>query len=476
MRSPRWLLALAVTTTLLAPLASARADDALTGAVPPLSGQGRWFTDSLGRVVLMHGFNQVSKSAPYHPSAFGFGDDDAAFLAAEGFTAVRLGVVFQGLMPTPGVVEETYVDAIAQTVDVLAAHRIFVLLDFHQDGFAPMFNGNGLPNWFAITDGLPNPPDAVFPLYYIQNPAMQRAFEHFWADDPGPNGARLQDYYHQGVDAVVARFASNPWVIGYDLMNEPWPGADWSTCAQPGCPAIEAERLHPFHDKIGAPVLARSSHQLVFGEPFVLFNFGLAQTSLPGTAPRSGLSFHAYAANLAGELGVLANGVAAATRDGAPALVTEFGATIDPVVLTRLASQMDGQMLPWLDWAYNESIIARRLDPAGPDNLRSVEAFAALVRPYPLATAGTPTSLGFDVDTRVFTMTYSAIAADGTLPPRNLPTVISLPKRQYPTGYRATVKGARITSRPCAELLTLARRPTSTTVTVTVRPTTRRCR
>ena len=38
----------------------------------------------------------------------------------------------------------------------------------------------------AIDDGLPNPPDAVFPLYYIQNPAMQRAFESLWANRPGP--------------------------------------------------------------------------------------------------------------------------------------------------------------------------------------------------------------------------------------------------------------------------------------------------
>lgn len=460
--------------TLLAP--PVRADEE-TGAVPPLSSAGRWFTDALGRTVILHGFNQVSKSAPYHPSAFGFGDDDAAFLASEGFTAVRLGVVFQGLMPTPGVVETSYVDAIQSTVDALAAHRIFVLLDFHQDGFAPMFNGNGLPNWMAITDGLPNPPDAVFPLYYIQNPAMQRAFEHFWANDPGPGGVPLQEAYRQGVAAIVARFADDPWVIGYDLMNEPWPGAEYQPCLAPaGCPALEQERLVPFHDRVGAPVRELAPRQLVFSEPFVLFNFGLSQTTMPGTDDGAALSFHAYAGGVPNELAVLANGVAAATRDGRPVLVTEFGATIDAPTLTRLTTQMDGQMLPWLDWAYNESIIARRFDPAGADNLRSTEAFAALVRPYPKAVAGTPTRIAFDAATRVFEMAYDATAPDGTLPRRGLPTVISLPKRQYPTGYKVKVKGAKVSSRPCAELLTLVRRPTSAAVTVTVRPTTRRCR
>jgi endoglycosylceramidase len=458
--------------SLLAP--GVRADEE-TGAVPPLSSAGRWFTDALGRTVLLHGFNQVSKSAPYYPAAFGFGDDDAAFLASEGFTAIRLGVVFQGLMPNPGVVETTYIDAIESTVDVLAAHRIFVLLDFHQDGFAPMFHGNGLPNWMAITDGQPNPPDAVFPLYYIQNPAMQRAFEHFWANDPGPGGVGLQDYYRQGVEAVVARFAANPWVIGYDLMNEPWPGETYLDCLSPGCPVLEQQRLAPFHHRVGEPIRTLAPKQFVFAEPFVLFNFGQATTTMPGTHAQSALSFHSYAAG-ANELSVLANAVAAATRDQRPLLVTEFGATTDPATLTRLVSQMDGQLLPWLDWAYNESIIARRLDPAGPDNLINPSAFAALVRPYPKAIAGTPTFIAFDPATKVFELDYDAVTAAGRIPPRGLPTVISLPKRQYPTGYKVKVKGAKVSSRPCAELLTLVRRPTSATVTVTVRPTTRRCR
>jgi endoglycosylceramidase len=465
---------LAVLLAFAAPLVHA---DEETGAVPPLSSAGRWFTDARGRTVLLHGFNEVAKAAPYHPSAFGFGDDDAAFLAAEGFTAVRLGVVFQGLMPTPGVVETAYIDAIASTVDVLAAHQIFVLLDFHQDGFAPMFNGNGLPNWMAITDGLPNPPDAVFPLYYLQNPAMQRAFEHVWANDPGPGGVPLQEYYRQGVAAVVARFADDPWVIGYDLMNEPWPGAEFQPCVSAGgCVALEQERLVPFHERVGAPVRELAPQQLVFGEPFVLFNFGQSPTSLPGTDDGAALSFHAYAVGVPNELAVLANGVAAAARDQKPVMVTEFGATTDPVVLTRLTTQMDAQLLPWLDWAYNESIIARRFDPAGPDNLRSTDALAALVRPYPKAVAGTPTHLAFDPATKVFELAYDAVSPDGTVPPRGLPTVISLPKRQYPTGYKVKAKGGKVSSRPCAELLTLVRRPTARAVTITVRPSTRRCR
>lgn len=72
----------------------------------------------------------MSKEAPYFPSAAGFGEDDAAWLEAQGFDAVRLGLTGTGLMPFPGHVDEQFLDHLAETVDVLAAHLIFVLLIF----------------------------------------------------------------------------------------------------------------------------------------------------------------------------------------------------------------------------------------------------------------------------------------------------------------------------------------------------------
>src|SRR5262249_19698898 len=76
---------------------------------------GRWFIDANGRVVGMRGVNFVQKFPPVSPSSVGFGDDDAAFLAHEGFNLVRLGVVFGAVMPQPGVIDTKYVAAIAHT-------------------------------------------------------------------------------------------------------------------------------------------------------------------------------------------------------------------------------------------------------------------------------------------------------------------------------------------------------------------------
>src|SRR5262245_7412169 len=236
--------------------------------VAPLAAAGRWLVDATGRTVLLHGVNDVEKSPPFYPAAAGLGDDDAAFLAAEGFDALRLGVDFRGLMPAPGEIDDAYIEHLAETVDAFGRQGLFVLLDFHQDGFSPMFNGNGLPDWMAITDGLANPPDAVFPLYYVLNPAMQRAFEHLWANSAGPGGGGLQDYYLQGLARVVTRFASDPMVIGYEVMNEPWPGAVWTPCIMKdvGCPDLEATLLRPFYDRATAAVHAIAPAQLVFVE------------------------------------------------------------------------------------------------------------------------------------------------------------------------------------------------------------------
>jgi endoglycosylceramidase len=446
------------------------------GPVPPLRSEGRWITDATGRVVQLRGVNEVAKSAPYYPAAFGFGADDADFLASQGFNSVRLGVDFRGLMPEPGKVEHAYVEQLARTVRDLSRRGIFTLIDFHQDGFSPKYNGNGLPDWMAYDDGLPNPPDAVFPLYYIQNPAMQRAFESLWANRPGPGGIGLQDYYAQGVSAVARRFAGSPWVLGYDLINEPFPGARWTQCVRvTGCPELEAELFGPFNAKMTAAIRRWTRRQLVFVEPFVLFNFGVAPTSLPGAGTDNGLSFHSYAAAPAQEAAVVDFAVKAAERDGAPLIVTEFGATTSATTLRRLTKSFDDRLVPWMFWAYNEEVIHDPAQPASLDNLESPDGFRALVRPYPEALAGTPQSLTFDPDTKAFDLTYSTRSPKGHRTGWWLPSTVHVPKLAYPDGYTVAVDGARVISRRCSETLVLLAKPWAASVSVKVTPSTTAC-
>jgi endoglycosylceramidase len=445
--------------------------DARQGPVAPLSSEGRWLTDATGRVVTLHGVNEVEKSAPFHPAAAGFDADDARFLADQGFTVVRLGVVVEGLMPEPGRIDPAYIEALAGTVRELARQQVFVLLDFHQDGFSPKYNGNGLPDWMAIDDGLPNPPDAVFPLYYVQNPAMQRAFESFWANRPGPDGVGIQDNYIAGLTAVARRFARNPYVVGYELMNEPWPGATWEPCVtDPArCAELEGSLLAPFHARATAAIRRVSRTQQVYVEPFVLFNFGQAGTSMPGAASDDVLSFHSYALDVAGEEGVVANALAAAERDQVPPVATEFGSTQDVPMIQRLTGQLDDGLISWMFWHYHGTLLPRNT-PADLANVTSRDAFTALVRPYPVALTGTPTSAHFDPTARTYDLAYSTRGPGGQRYRSSLVSVLSVPKLQYSDGYTIEVTGARVTSPPCADRVTLRTRGRSEQVTVHIVP------
>jgi endoglycosylceramidase len=161
----------------------------------PLGHAGRWITDADGRVVELHGMNEVAKFPPYEPAATGFDADDAAFLAAEGYNVVRVGVIWKALEPQPGAYDDAYLKGIASTVDTLGQHGIVSLVDFHQDMWNERFQGEGAPDWAVQDDGLPNSPQLGFPGNYLGMPAVWRTFDHFWANDPGPGGVGLQDRY-----------------------------------------------------------------------------------------------------------------------------------------------------------------------------------------------------------------------------------------------------------------------------------------
>jgi endoglycosylceramidase len=423
----------------------------------PVRAVGEWFVDADGRVVQLRGVNEVYKADPFHPSADGFGVDDGELLAELGFNTVRLGVNLEGLMPAPGEVSTSYLDAIETSVRDLADAGIWVVLDFHQDGFSPKYNGNGFPDWMAIDDGLDNPPDAVFPLYYVQNPAMQRAWEHFWANDPGPDGVPVQDHVVTAVEATAERFADAPNVLGYEAINEPFPGADYQACIEAaGCAELEQERIAPFSERFEAAVRTASDDQLVWIEPFVLFNFGEAPTSLPGSGNDQLLAAHVYALDPAGDQAVVDHMVDARDRDDKPVLITEFGASTDPELLQRHVQMYDDAMVPWLFWAYNENIVSEREQPASLEVVNDLDAVRALVRPYPSAVAGVPTGWSWDPEAMRFELTYDTAGLEGAELAADATTEVQVPALAFPDGYEvASLQGATVTSEPCAPLLTL---------------------
>jgi endoglycosylceramidase len=461
----------------------------------PFNHTGRFITDSTGRVFVTHGVNLVYKVAPYEPSVSGFGEDDAAFLASEGFNSVRLGVIYKALEPQPGVYDDAYLEKIKAIAALLEKHDITPLLDFHQDLYNERFQGEGWPDWAVLDDGLPAEPQMGFPNNYLVQPALNRAFDNFWANAAGPGDVGLVDRYAAAWAHVASFFAADRSVLGYDLLNEPWPGSGWQQCANPaGCPAFDQGTFAEFWRKTIAGVRTGDKRHLVFYEPNVIFNDG-ADTQLPKFEDdRLGMSWHNYClvGDFSGSGG--GGGGACGTEEGLvfqnalkrseatkdTQLLTEFGATEDLDTLRRVTAGSDEYMVGWQYWHYcgcndpttqgpgeTQAIVKDPAKPPEGDNLKSAK-LDVLVRPYPQLIAGTPQSWKFDADAKVFTLTYTSQRADGGHFEGRPLTEVFVPKRQFPSGYAVDAEGAGVASAAGAAVLKLQACPGATTVRVKV--------
>jgi endoglycosylceramidase len=482
MSSPKAVRTLILCTALLGCVlpASSAAAPAL-----PLRHAGRWITDARGRVVILHGTNMVYKLAPYYPAAAGFGATDAAFLRANGFNAVRVGVIWKAVEPQPGVYDDAYLQQIEQTVALLAQKRIVSLLDFHQDMYNEKYQGEGFPDWAVQDEGLPNEPKVGFPDNYFVNPALQRAFDNFWANKPASDGIGLQDHYAAAWAHVAARFAANRSVLGYEVLNEPFPGSEYPTCANTeGCPVFD-QKLDAFNHKVNEAIRTVDRHTLVWYEPNVAFNFG-ANTHVTSLGPDSGFAFHDYC--LANEAQgcptqeiTMTNADKYVAGSGDALLMDEWGATSSATDLDKMVALADQHMVPWTEWAYclcgdpttsgkDQGIVQEASEPPSGENLNS-GTLEALVEPYPQVVSGTPLAWGFNRESRIFTLKYSPLSAGGNSAfHAGSVTEIAAPKLSYPGGYGVQVSGGKALSKPGTKVLRVASCPGATEISVTAAP------
>jgi endoglycosylceramidase len=486
LRSACVAAALALTLTLTPVAAAASAQ------LPLLSHQGRWLTDPEGRVVVLHGL-QVDRFEPTAPVNFvDLAPANAAFMAAEGFNLARVSMSYGGVEPSLGHFDQAYIDSYVGLDRELAQAGLWDLLDLQQGQFGPAVDGNGFPAWMTATDGLPNPPEA-FPLGYFGNPAQNRAWDNFWSDAPAADGVGLQAHYLAGLRRLATTFAVAPGLVGFDVLNEPWPGSVWPTCANPvGCPpgGFDQTQLTAFYQRLLPALRAVDPRHLFFYEPNLLFNSG-AVTNLGPIGDRNAvLTFHNYClgdepglpqSDPGGDCGleeqmVLANADALAQRTGDGLLMDEWGNNPTSSLVQRIAAEADQHMVGWGYWAYEDccnspgAVVADGSKPPdAPGNLNR-PLLMALVRPYPQAIAGTPTAWGYTPDGRVFRLSYSTRRAGGGGFKPGTQTRIEVPALHYPTGYDVTVSGARVSSAPDADPLLLDAVPGAADITVTVVP------
>src|SRR5271157_4671217 len=491
---------------------------------------GPYLYDRYGRVVFFHGVNAVYKYPPFelYPAPgrpWNFSAADASLMARLGFNVVRLGMTWRGLEPgtapanDPAIcsrgaprdprqfsqaIFNRYVQRLETTVDLLGRFHIYTILDMHQDVYNQMFDGEGAPSWAVCTNGLPSAdPPGRWSLSYATK-AAGIAFHHFWVNDVRGD---LQGEYDRVWGDVARSFRGNPWILGYDPFNEPfstslirvgdehfdaqlecfYTGTAHEGVASHGAPALRC----PLHDPVNGvvpTVLAGDPSGLIFDEPDNYASRGFPTFIGPMNLPNLVFNVHIYCGARSPVTGNPTNVVACAFQDarslwkrvedrpematalqpGGPAwLVSEFGASSSPALLSSITAKMDAEQVGWAYWSWKYYD-----DPTGSGaeslvmadgRLRSTAL--VLSRTYPQAVAGVPISYDFSPTTDVFRLDY---VPDHRI---HAPTVIFVPTGvHYPHGYCARASGAKVTSAPGSDLLKVQNDRSGHRVRVVVTP------
>ncbi|MEN8120464.1 MAG: cellulase family glycosylhydrolase [Bacteroidota bacterium] len=185
---------------------------------------GTKFIDGFGRQILFNGVNLVNKNP------------DVNYIGKEGletfenfkkwgFNVIRLGIIWDGLEPEPGVYNETYLKEIDKQIKMAEENGLFVFLDMHQDLFSVKYS-DGAPEWATLDEGKPHVTGSVWSDAYLISPAVQTAWDNFWNNKPVSDSIGVQDHYANAWKHVAKRYVGNNTVIGFDIMNEPITGSE----------------------------------------------------------------------------------------------------------------------------------------------------------------------------------------------------------------------------------------------------------
>ncbi|WP_214411266.1 glycoside hydrolase family 5 protein [Sphaerisporangium fuscum] len=238
----------------------------------------RRIVDADGNEVLLRGvnvnqledyFQRFPDKAVTRPLTEG----DFAGMEQMGFNVIRLALSWSALEPRPGHYDPAYLARISWAVETAANHGLRTVIDMHQDAWgkgvnaapgttcengSPMHGWDGAPTWADRFDGAPR---CEFTGRDI-SPAVARAFTNFYQDRDG-----IQTRLVAAWGMLAERFASEPMVAGYDLLNEPGFGE--------APPITSGVLLGRYYDRAINAIRAgekRGFPHLIFFEPSVLWS------------------------------------------------------------------------------------------------------------------------------------------------------------------------------------------------------------
>lgn len=405
---------------------------------------------------------------------------DYDFLASQGFNMVRLGTMWPGYGVSATTFNASYLDLLEEIVNGLGSRGIYTLLDAHQDVGSRSFCGEGIPPWAVKRDpsGLfpfPQPVVKSIPLNAQGVPELEAClsrgfFEYYFTYDVGyafqalyDNTDGIQDAFGAFWAGVAERFKTNPYVLGYELINEPWAGNIYKDPALLEFGKAGEKNLAPMYEALAAAIRKVDNETIIFFEDAVSNQARAGLHSVPGGEAyrsKSCYSYHVYCAptDKSGDPSSVPvcdgvddyferNKIADVKALGGGGFMTEFGAMLESDAesgaLDALLGLADKHLQSTSYWQYKSyhdlTTASQPFDESffRPDGSYQTGKIRTLSRTYAQATAGVPQSMSFDTSSADFTFSY---AADAQLAANGVPTIIFLNQDLwYAPGYDVVV-------------------------------------
>lgn len=411
------------------------------GIVSRVTVDGRRFVDVAGREVILHGINVVCKD-PTTGHMYPDMDTLLPRLAGLGFNFLRLGVFWASVEPAPGNYDNDYIGRVSAVIEQAGTLGLHVLIDLHQDLYGSAVGGEGAPPWATMHGNLPVlPGDTMWYQAYITSPALMRAADAFWADEPAADGVGIQTRYIAMLRHLANRLTPQQNVIGIEPMNEPYMGSIAGTAFRDATAAATA--ADPMFDLSKPDTIspaARSAMSDILNDRFKAFDrdtltpfFERASDAIAASGPALFTGGNIYSSSFIdtaiGRLPEGAQAYAPHVYDAVTDAASYEG--YDPGNLEALAHQKHGTQdllrLPTVvgEWGAFPS------EPSTPERLRHMfglieeyrwgsaywcyqpgilddPEFTPLVRGYPLTIGGTLRSYHWDYDAHTLTVDWHA--------------------------------------------------------------------
>lgn len=406
------------------------------------------FRDSQGRLVYFRGVNVGSnaKLPPFLP----FEDPKWwDLLASWGYNMVRLTIFWEAVEPEPGVYDQRYLNRIEEMVNEASKRGIYVLLDMHQDQYSRHLKGDGAPYWALPKNVDPHDNSGIAGRFwfsaYIISGDVRNSFSNFFGSDD------LRRHYYNSWKEVAKRVNESPYVLGYDIMNEPFGGEIPNEEGQ-----FENGFLKPFYCEAISAIREVDPEAVGFVEPSIIDLYKSKLSSFESDrliyAPHIYRSFSWRVLLSPGNKGTSFNALVDLQKEKAddlkmPLFIGEFGVpwNTNPLwgrdrQVNEAMDALEGEFISnaYWDFSVENGSVWNEEDYSLIDDEGRPRGLEVNVRPYVRRLGGSPIHQSFNPDSKDYSLIFEGCMS-------NVPTIIYVPEMvHYPEGFTACISDGSI--------------------------------